>query len=83
LRARAALVGGIVTHVVHDLDEARSSGAAGGGLGAALVGADDSNMDVGGRARAALGLLASRLLALQLALGLLAVGGLEALVVAL
>jgi len=66
---------------VHDFEEGRGVGASrlgtasGGGLG-------DGDLDGASRARAALGLFASRLLALQLALGLGAVGGLGALLVA-
>jgi len=58
-----------------------------GGVGArrrvaGRVGLNDGDLDVGLAARAALLLLAGSLLALQLALGALAVGGLHALVVA-
>jgi len=83
--ARAALSSSAilrrVLNRVHDFEEGRGVGASrlgtasGGGLG-------DGDLDGASRARAALGLFASRLLALQLALGLGAVGGLGALLVA-
>jgi len=66
---------------VEGLDERRSVAARGRVAG--IVGLNHSKLDVLRTARAALLLLASRLLALQLALGALAVGGLDALVVAL
>ncbi len=66
---------------VHGLDEGWGVCARVGV--ALLVGLHDSHFHRGGTARAALLLLTRRLLALQLALGLLAVGGLHALVVAL
>lgn len=79
--ARAALRS-LVTdgEVVHDLNE-RGLGLSLSN-GSMLIGLGHSEADRGGRARAALGLLAGGLLALELALGLGAVGGLDALVVA-
>jgi len=68
-------------HLVHDLEE---RGLGGGGLRGVGVSLVHGVLGVGLVALAALGtLLASRLLALELALGLGAVGGLDALVVAL
>jgi len=66
---------------VHGFQERRGVGAR--VRLALVVGLRDRHMHILRRARAALLLLASWLLALQLALGLLAVGGLDALVVAL
>jgi len=74
----AALLG--VLHAVEHLQERRGVGARGRVAG--VVGLNDGHLDVAGTARAALLLLAGRLLALQLALGARAVGGLHALVVA-
>ena len=87
VRAGAALllaVLGLVVHLVHHFQEGRSVGAR--RRVASVVGNDHSDLSVGGlSARAAfrsLRQLASSLLALQLALGTSAVGGLGALVVA-
>jgi len=66
---------------VHGFQERRGVGAR--VRLALVVGLRDRHMHILRRARAALLLLASGLLALQLALGLLAVSGLDALVVAL
>ena len=88
VRARAALllaVLGLVVHLVHHFQEGRSVGAR--RRVASVVGNDHSDLSVGGlSARAALRSLrqlASSLLALELALGAGAVGGLGALVVAI
>jgi hypothetical protein len=83
VRARAALLGGVQLHVVHNFNERRNGGASAGGT-AGRRGDGDGSLNVGRAARAALALfeLASGLLALQFALGLGAVGGLEALVLA-
>jgi len=83
--ARAAHVSGIVADVVHDLEERRTSeGSAGGCLSAGGISRLDGDLDGRRRARAALLIVgvASGLLALELALGLLAVGRLDALVLA-
>jgi hypothetical protein len=83
VRARAALVGGVQLHVVHDFNEGRN-GRASAGCTAGRRGDGDGSLNVGRAARAALALfeLAGGLLALEFALGLGAVGGLEALVLA-
>jgi len=75
-----AILGGVLEGM-HDLNERRSVRA--GRLGpASRGGLSDGDLNGASRARAALGLFASRLLALQLALGLGAVSGLGALLVA-
>jgi len=65
---------------MHDFDERGSEAARSHGGGASTVGLGHCELHVLGTARAALGLLARCLLALQLALGLGAVGRLNALV---
>jgi len=83
LRARAALLFSLLSFVcerVESLDE-RHGVSTRGGI-ASIVGLNHSQLNILRTARAAFLLLASRLLALQLALGSLAVGGLHALVVA-
>jgi hypothetical protein len=69
-----------VSDRVHDFEEAGADGQASGLRSARASGLGNGQGDGASRARAALGLLASRLLALQLALGLGAVRGLGALV---
>jgi len=86
--ARAALLNAVLKTVVHGvegLDERGGGLRAGVGLGALGVGLGDGSLDGGGVAAAArllLGGLAGGLLALELTLGLGAVDGLHALVVA-
>jgi len=82
-RAALSLSGSLllVLDGVEHLEEGGDGeGAAGGAAGVGGLG--DGDLDVVVLARAALGLLAGGLLALELALGLGAVGGLDALVVA-
>ena len=79
--ARAALSASgetVVSHGGEDLHEAGLQD--GGGSGGRGIGRGNGGLSVSGRAGAALGLLASRLLALELTLGLGAVSGLHALV---
>jgi len=85
--ARAALlrlVLGLVSHRVENFEEAGSVAAAGLDSSAGIVGLDNGQLHIRLRASAASSglLLARRLLALQLALGLGTVSGLDALVVA-
>jgi len=83
LRARAALLFSLLSFVcerVESLDERH--GVSARGRIASIVGLNHSQLNILRTARAALLLLTSRLLALQLAFGSLTVGGLHALVVA-
>ena len=80
-RAALSLARGLlrVLKRVEHLEETGDGGVGGAGRAAGSGGLGDGQLDIGVLARAALGLLAGSLLALQLALGLGAVGGLDAL----